>query len=69
MFATFLCTFLLLLFFGTFFYVYVLWKHYVLRVQKLYKEVDEGAPSAAQRGGLYAGRHPYRIPNPVNPNR
>ena len=68
MFATFLCTFLLLLFFGTFFYVYVLWKHYVLRVHKLYREAEEGA-SAAERVGLYHGRHPYRIPNPVNPNR
>jgi len=64
MFATFLCTFLLLLFFGTFSYVYVLWKHYVLRVQKLYREAEVGA-GAAERVGLHGGRHPYRIPNPV----
>jgi len=64
MFATFLCTFLLLLFFGTFSYVYVLWKHYVLRVQKLYREAEVSA-GAAERVGLHGGRHPYRIPNPI----
>ena len=68
MFATFLCTFLLLLFFGTISYVYVLWKHYALRVRKLHRAAEEGA-SAAERVGLYRGRHPYRIPNPVHSDR
>ena len=36
--ASFLCTFLLLMFLGTLSYVYILWHHYWLRVEKLAKE-------------------------------
>ena len=59
-FATFLFTFLLLLFFGTISYVYVLWKHYSLRVQKLYRVTAEDNPRAARP---FRGGHPYRIPS------
>ena len=70
-FATFLCTFLLLLFFGTISYVYVLWKHYALRVQKLYRATADGNPRAAlgRAARPFRGGHPYRIPNNrVRPN-
>ena len=70
-FATFLCTFLLLLFFGTISYVYVLWRHYALRVQKLYRATADDNPRAApgQAARPFRGGHPYRIPNNrVRPN-
>ena len=36
--ASFLCTFLLLMFVGTVSYVYILWHHYWIRVERLARE-------------------------------
>ncbi len=54
LFATFLCFFLLLLVFGTLSYVYLLWRHYLIRVEKLQEEYER---HEYHHGGAMRARH------------
>ena len=56
MFATFLCLFLLLLFFGTLTYVYIMWRHYWIRVEQLNRELERHNYHHA--GGMVRGKYP-----------